>query len=212
MGNSFLQTKIGAGRLMGPKGVAVDRNGHIIVVDNKSCCVFTFQPNGKLVGRFGGRGATDRHFAGIGGGFGDLVPETPAPENSPMCPSSKDPFSYIVALGEPVPALCPSSTIPETPPSPHSPALPSQRLFPAPLSLPAYCQRAHFVFSGPHFVAVNNKNEIVVTDFHNHSVKVSAPPPSVATVPASFPPPQDPCLPHLPAFSPEIIALLNKHL
>lgn len=26
---------------------------------------------------------------------------------------------------------------------------------------------------GPHFVAVNNKNEIVVTDFHNHSVKVS---------------------------------------
>ncbi|KAJ8412512.1 hypothetical protein AAFF_G00128480 [Aldrovandia affinis] len=27
------------------------------------------------------------------------------------------------------------------------------------------------VFS-PHFVAVNNKNEIVVTDFHNHSVKV----------------------------------------
>ncbi|KAM9170723.1 tripartite motif-containing protein 3 isoform 4-T5 [Pangshura tecta] len=27
-------------------------------------------------------------------------------------------------------------------------------------------------FAGPHFVAVNNKNEIVVTDFHNHSVKV----------------------------------------
>ncbi|KAI1241397.1 hypothetical protein IHE44_0004870 [Lamprotornis superbus] len=26
-------------------------------------------------------------------------------------------------------------------------------------------------FAGPHFVAVNNKNEIVVTDFHNHSVK-----------------------------------------
>lgn len=28
--------------------------------------------------------------------------------------------------------------------------------------------------AGPHFVAVNNKNEIVVTDFHNHSVKVRA--------------------------------------
>uniref|UniRef100_A0A673JZS4 RING-type E3 ubiquitin transferase n=1 Tax=Sinocyclocheilus rhinocerous TaxID=307959 RepID=A0A673JZS4_9TELE len=28
-------------------------------------------------------------------------------------------------------------------------------------------------FAGPHFVAVNNKNEIVVTDFHNHSVKVN---------------------------------------
>lgn len=27
-------------------------------------------------------------------------------------------------------------------------------------------------YQGPHFVAVNNKNEIIVTDFHNHSVKV----------------------------------------
>lgn len=32
-----------------------------------------------------------------------------------------------------------------------------------------------FIFqnSGPHFAAVNNNNEIIVTDFHNHSVKVS---------------------------------------
>lgn len=28
------------------------------------------------------------------------------------------------------------------------------------------------LYPGPHFVAVNNKNEIIVTDFHNHSVKV----------------------------------------
>lgn len=35
---------------------------------------------------------------------------------------------------------------------------------PHPLSL--------LLIPGPHFVAVNNKNEIVVTDFHNHSVKV----------------------------------------
>lgn len=27
---------------------------------------------------------------------------------------------------------------------------------------------------GPHFAAVNSNNEIIVTDFHNHSVKVSA--------------------------------------
>lgn len=45
--------------------------------------------------------------------------------------------------------------------------------FPVPLSVPAGFPEDHFVFSGPHFVAVNNKNEIVVTDFHNHSVKVS---------------------------------------
>lgn len=49
---------------MGPKGVAVDKNGHIIVVDNKACCVFIFQPNGKLVARFGSRGTAERQFAG----------------------------------------------------------------------------------------------------------------------------------------------------
>lgn len=49
---------------MGPKGVAVDRNGHIIVVDNKACCVFIFQSNGKLVTKFGSRGTAERQFAG----------------------------------------------------------------------------------------------------------------------------------------------------
>lgn len=49
---------------MGPKGVAVDRNGHIIVVDNKACCVFIFQSNGKLVAKFGSRGTSERQFAG----------------------------------------------------------------------------------------------------------------------------------------------------
>lgn len=58
------QNKIGSGKLMGPKGVSVDRNGHVIVVDNKSCCVFIFQLNGKLVTKFGNRGNGDRQFAG----------------------------------------------------------------------------------------------------------------------------------------------------
>lgn len=40
-------------------------------------------------------------------------------------------------------------------------------------------------------MAVNNKNEIVVTDFHNHSVKVSGHPPSVRASPA-LPLPQAP--------------------
>lgn len=62
--NVFLQNKIGSGKLMGPKGVSVDRNGHIIVVDNKACCVFIFQLNGKLVTKFGNRGNGDRQFAG----------------------------------------------------------------------------------------------------------------------------------------------------
>uniref|UniRef100_A0A8L0DJR9 RING-type E3 ubiquitin transferase n=1 Tax=Oncorhynchus mykiss TaxID=8022 RepID=A0A8L0DJR9_ONCMY len=100
--------KIGAGRLMGPKGVAVDRNGHIITVDNKACCVFIFQANGKLVTKFGARGTSDRQFTEKSGTNISLEPKL-----------SK--------------------------------------------SGPAF---------SPHFVAINNKNEIVVTDFHNHSVKV----------------------------------------
>ncbi|XP_070297908.1 tripartite motif-containing protein 2-like [Salvelinus sp. IW2-2015] len=76
---------------MGPKGVSVDQNGHVIVVDNKACTVFIFQPTGKLVSKFGSRGNGDKQFA------------------------------------------------------------------------------------GPHFAAVNNNNEIIVTDFHNHSVKVFTP-------------------------------------
>lgn len=67
----LLQNKIGSGKLMGPKGVSVDRNGHVIVVDNKSCCVFIFQLNGKLVTKFGNRGNGDRQFAGT---LGSLSP------------------------------------------------------------------------------------------------------------------------------------------
>lgn len=33
------------------------------------------------------------------------------------------------------------------------------------------CVSPHFI-AGPHFAAVNSNNEIIVTDFHNHSVKV----------------------------------------
>lgn len=60
----FLKAKLGSGRLMGPKGVSVDQNGHVIVVDNKACTVFIFQPSGKLVTKFGSRGNGDRQFAG----------------------------------------------------------------------------------------------------------------------------------------------------
>lgn len=49
---------------MGPKGVSVDQNGHVIVVDNKACMVFIFQPSGKLVTKFGSRGNGDKQFAG----------------------------------------------------------------------------------------------------------------------------------------------------
>ena len=58
------QAKLGSGRLMGPKGVSVDQNGHVIVVDNKACTVFIFQLTGKLITKFGSRGNGDKQFAG----------------------------------------------------------------------------------------------------------------------------------------------------
>ncbi len=36
-------------KILGPKGVAVDRSGHLVVVDSKQSCIFVFQPGGKLV-------------------------------------------------------------------------------------------------------------------------------------------------------------------
>lgn len=60
------QAKLGSGRLMGPKGVSVDHNGHVIVVDNKACTVFIFQLTGKLISKFGSRGNGDKQFAGNG--------------------------------------------------------------------------------------------------------------------------------------------------
>jgi tripartite motif-containing protein 2/3 len=44
--------------------VAVDHNGHIIVVDNKASAVLVFQSTGKLLHKFGSRGNDDAQFAG----------------------------------------------------------------------------------------------------------------------------------------------------
>lgn len=81
---------------MGPKGVAVDRNGHIIVVDNKACCVFIFQPNGKLVARFGSRGTAERQFAGTPGTPRlTWAPQGPR-QGRTVCPTL---LGWLVALG-----------------------------------------------------------------------------------------------------------------
>ena len=73
----------------GPKGIAVNRSGHLVVVDNRASCIFVFQPNGKLVQKFGSRGSEPGKLA------------------------------------------------------------------------------------GPHFVAIDSQDHIIVSDFHNHSIKVS---------------------------------------
>ena len=73
----------------GPKGIAVNRSGHLVVVDNRASCIFVFQSNGKLVQKFGSRGSEAGKLA------------------------------------------------------------------------------------GPHFVAIDSQDHIIVSDFHNHSIKVS---------------------------------------
>ena len=75
---------------LGPKGIAVNRSGHLVVVDNRASCIFVFQPNGKLVQKFGCRGSEPGKLA------------------------------------------------------------------------------------GPHFVAIDSQDHIIVSDFHNHSIKVSS--------------------------------------
>lgn len=50
---------------MGPKGVSVDRNGNLVIVDNKSCSILVFQLNGKLLRKFGTRGNGDTQLAGF---------------------------------------------------------------------------------------------------------------------------------------------------
>ncbi|CAG7717931.1 unnamed protein product, partial [Allacma fusca] len=57
-------SRIGHGKLLGPKGLTVDSNGLIYVVDNKASCILIFQPNGKLLNKFGSRGNDEGQFAG----------------------------------------------------------------------------------------------------------------------------------------------------
>jgi tripartite motif-containing protein 2/3 len=58
-------SRLGVGKLEGPKGLCVDQRGNIVVVDNKASCVFVFQPNGKLLLKFGSRGGGDSQFSGL---------------------------------------------------------------------------------------------------------------------------------------------------
>ncbi len=56
---------VGSVGLPGPKGVAVNSEGHLVVVDNKASSVLVFHSgSGKLLHRFGSRGADPDKLAG----------------------------------------------------------------------------------------------------------------------------------------------------
>lgn len=56
--------RFGQGKLLGPKGVAVDAYGRIVVVDNKQSAIFVYSSDYKLIRRFGTRGTRPHQLAG----------------------------------------------------------------------------------------------------------------------------------------------------
>ncbi|XP_029111116.1 tripartite motif-containing protein 3-like isoform X2 [Scleropages formosus] len=138
------------GQLQRPTGVTVDTNGDIIVADYDNKWVSIFTSDGKFKNKIGaGR------LMGPKGVAVDRNGHIITVDNKACCVFIFQPNGKLVtkfgAKG--------TSDRQFTDKSSGNVAV-DQKL-----------GKSNPVFS-PHFVAVNNKNEIVVTDFHNHSVKV----------------------------------------
>ncbi|KAI1893606.1 hypothetical protein AGOR_G00125450 [Albula goreensis] len=138
------------GQLQRPTGVTVDMNGDIIVADYDNRWVSIFTSDGKFKNKIGaGR------LMGPKGVAVDRNGHIIAVDNKACC------VFIFQSNGKLVTKFGARGT--------------SERQFAeksgANIALEQKLSKSGPVFS-PHFVAVNNKNEIVVTDFHNHSVKV----------------------------------------
>ncbi|XP_048836314.1 tripartite motif-containing protein 3-like [Brienomyrus brachyistius] len=138
------------GQLQRPTGVTVDTNGDIIVADYDNRWVSIFTSDGKFKSKIGaGR------LMGPKGVAVDRNGHIITVDNKACC------VFIFQANGKLVTKFGAKGTADRqftekgvvNTPAEHKPGK----------SSPAF---------SPHFVAVNNKNEIVVTDFHNHSVKV----------------------------------------
>ncbi|XP_034034179.1 tripartite motif-containing protein 3b isoform X1 [Thalassophryne amazonica] len=132
------------GQLQRPTGVTVDMNGDIVVADYDNRWVSIFSSDGKFKNKIGaGRLMGPKGVAVDNNGHIITV------DNKACC------VFIFQSNGKLVTKFGGRGT--------------SDRQFAEKLS-PNF-NKSGSVFS-PHFVAVNNKNEIIVTDFHNHSVKV----------------------------------------
>ncbi|KAM6987162.1 tripartite motif-containing protein 3b isoform 1-T1 [Aplochiton taeniatus] len=132
------------GQLQRPTGVTVDTNGDIVVADYDNRWVSIFSSDGKFKNKIG-----SGRLMGPKGVAVDRNGHIIAVDNKACC------VFIFQSNGKLVTKFGARGT------SERQLADKSGAHFSKPLP----------VFS-PHFVAVNNKNEIVVTDFHNHSVKV----------------------------------------
>ncbi|XP_065113941.1 tripartite motif-containing protein 3b isoform X1 [Paramisgurnus dabryanus] len=138
------------GQLQRPTGVAVDTNGDIIVADYDNRWISIFSPDGKFKNKIGaGR------LMGPKGVAVDRNGHIIAVDNKACC------VFIFQSNGKLVTKFGARGT---------SDRQLADR-FRAKYALGQRFSKSGPAFS-PHFVAVNNKNEIVVTDFHNHSVKV----------------------------------------
>ncbi|XP_004560644.1 tripartite motif-containing protein 3 isoform X1 [Maylandia zebra] len=138
------------GQLQRPTGVTVDMNGDIIVADYDNRWISIFSSDGKFKNKIGaGR------LMGPKGVAVDKNGHIITVDNKACC------VFIFQSNGKLVTKFGARGT--------------SDRHFAeksgANIALDTKISKSGPVFS-PHFVAVNNKNEIVVTDFHNHSVKV----------------------------------------
>ncbi|XP_011606899.1 tripartite motif-containing protein 3-like isoform X1 [Takifugu rubripes] len=138
------------GQLQRPTGVTVDMNGDIIVADYDNRWISIFSSDGKFKNKIGaGR------LMGPKGVAVDKNGHIITADNKACC------VFIFQSNGKLVTKFGARGT--------------SDRHFAeksgANIALEQKLSKSGPAFS-PHFVAVNNKNEIVVTDFHNHSVKV----------------------------------------
>ncbi|XP_040902599.1 tripartite motif-containing protein 3-like isoform X1 [Toxotes jaculatrix] len=138
------------GQLQRPTGVTVDMNGDIIVADYDNRWISIFSSDGKFKSKIGaGR------LMGPKGVAVDKNGHIITVDNKACC------VFIFQSNGKLVTKFGARGTL--------------DRHFAeksgANIALEQKLSKSGPVFS-PHFVAVNNKNEIVVTDFHNHSVKV----------------------------------------
>ncbi|XP_022524518.2 tripartite motif-containing protein 3 [Astyanax mexicanus] len=138
------------GQLQRPTGVTVDMNGDIIVADYDNRWITIFSSDGKFKSKIGaGR------LMGPKGVAVDKNGHIIAADNKACC------VFIFQSNGKLVTKFGAKGTSDRQFSDKSAPNTPVEQKLSK--SGPAF---------SPHFVAVNNKNEIVVTDFHNHSVKV----------------------------------------
>ncbi|MCI4386112.1 hypothetical protein PGIGA_G00058460 [Pangasianodon gigas] len=138
------------GQLQRPTGVTVDMNGDIIVADYDNRWITIFSSDGKFKSKIGAG-----KLMGPKGVAVDKNGHIIAADNKACCVFIFQSNGKLVTKFGAKGTLDRQFSDKITPTTPTEPKLSK--------SGPAF---------SPHFVAVNNKNEIIVTDFHNHSVKV----------------------------------------